>query len=56
MPGYLSDYERFVNTPLTIIVLSNAYPVKVEKMTRDLAVVFFKTCGKSDAARTCGLR
>lgn len=55
LPGYLSDYERFVNTPLTIIVLSNAYPVKVEKMTRDLAGVFFKTCGKSDAARTCGL-
>jgi D-alanyl-D-alanine carboxypeptidase len=55
LPGYLTDYERFVNTPLTIIVLSSAYPVKVEKMTRDLAGVFFKTCGKADAATTCAL-
>jgi D-alanyl-D-alanine carboxypeptidase len=56
LPGYLTDYERFVNVPLTIIVLSNAYPVKVETLTRDLAGQFFKTCGKADARRTCGLR
>ncbi|MBP2160361.1 MULTISPECIES: serine hydrolase [Asticcacaulis] len=55
LPGYLTDYERFVNVPLTVVVLSNAYPVKVETMTRDLAGAFFSICGKTDARRACGL-
>ena len=55
LPGFLSDYQRFTGFPLTIVVLSNTYPGKVETMTRTLAAAFVEHCGKAEAKARCGL-
>lgn len=55
LPGFLTDYQRFTGFPLTIVVLSNTYPGKVEAITRALAAAFVEHCGKADAAARCGL-
>jgi D-alanyl-D-alanine carboxypeptidase len=51
LPGFSSDFERFREQPLTFILLSNTDAAPVERMTRDLASMYFKLCAAQ--ARRC---
>ncbi|MDQ0463297.1 CubicO group peptidase (beta-lactamase class C family) [Caulobacter ginsengisoli] len=44
LPGFASDFERFDDAPLTMILLSNYGGAKVEAMSRDLGALWFKSC------------
>jgi CubicO group peptidase (beta-lactamase class C family) len=44
LPGFSSDFERFRERPLTFILLSNTDGAPVERMTRDLASMYFRIC------------
>jgi CubicO group peptidase (beta-lactamase class C family) len=55
LPGYQVGYERFTRVPLTIILMSNVYPVDVDKITADLAKLFFQYCGRTDPVKQCDL-
>ncbi|MBS0297878.1 MAG: beta-lactamase family protein [Proteobacteria bacterium] len=51
LPGFETDFQRFQDAPLTFIILSNTYRAPAEKMTRELATIYFKRCAKSHGRR-----
>jgi CubicO group peptidase (beta-lactamase class C family) len=51
LPGFETDFQRFRDAPLTFIILSNSYRAPAEKMTRELAAIYFKRCAKSHGRR-----
>ena len=55
LPGYQLGYERFTRLPLTVMVLTNVSPTDVDKITSDLARLFFKHCGKTAPTEQCDL-
>lgn len=51
LPGFETDFQRFRDAPLTFIILSNSYRAPAEKMTRELAAIYFKRCAESHGRR-----
>jgi D-alanyl-D-alanine carboxypeptidase len=56
IPGFSSDFERFSDRPLSIVILSNSYLAPTERMSRELGRMFEKTCPKGLTKKGCGGR